>query len=116
MKATNAASSRAAAKSKTRERAKEDDSALQKRTQDGTVTFYSSSEARKHWSKITKQALNGGKIAIIVGKRAVALREVSLTYAEMEYGASESHTDAKAAEIESRAIREIATGQARKIV
>ena len=80
------------------------------------MTFYSSSEARKYWSKVTKQALGGENVAIIVGKRAVALREVSLTYAELEYGANNSQVHAKAAEVESKAIREIANGKARKIV
>lgn len=82
----------------------------------GSLTLYSSSEARKHWSKITKKVLDGEKIAIIIGNRAVALQEVSLTYAETEYGVKESQIDAKAAEIESRAIEEINRGKARKIV
>jgi len=70
----------------------------------------------KRCSKITKQALNGEKIAIIVGTRAVVLKEVSLTYAEREYGISDPQVHAKAAQVESKAIQEIDHGKARKIV
>lgn len=82
----------------------------------GKATFYSSSDARKHWSEITKRALGGEKIAIILGTRAMVLQEVSLSYAEMEYGINEQQIHAKSQEVESRATREIASGKARKIM
>ena len=116
MNKASALSAAAAGKRARTKAAEAADAVSSEGTSTGAVTFYSSSEARKLWSRITKQALNGENVAIIVGKRAVALREVSLTYAEMEYGIKAPQIHAKATRVESKANREIDSGKARRIV
>ena len=70
-----------------------------------------SSEARRDWKNVTARALAGEKIAILIGKRAVILRPVELTYAEEEYGVNEPQLYGKAQEILGRARKERAQGK-----
>ncbi len=70
-----------------------------------------SSEARRNWKEITGRALAKEKAAILIGKRAVALRPVELTYAEEEYGVTEDELHDKAEGILGRARRERSRGK-----
>jgi hypothetical protein len=81
----------------------------------GKVRLYLSSEARSNWSQVLREAAEGLDVAILVGSRAFALKEVELTYAEREYGATKAQVDAKADEVEERGLREIRSGKARRI-
>lgn len=77
----------------------------------GELQLFTSSEARRDWKKVTGKALAGEKVAILIGKRAVALRPVELTYAEEEYGVSETQLNGKAQEILKQARKERAEGK-----
>ena len=77
----------------------------------GPLHLVMSSEARRDWKNVTARALAGERIAILIGKRAVALRPVELTYAEEEYGVNETQLDGKAQEILGRARKERAKGK-----
>ena len=77
----------------------------------GELQLFTSSEARRDWKKVTGKALAGEKVAILIGKRAVALRPVELTYAEEEYGVTETQLHGKAQEILKRARIERAEGR-----
>jgi hypothetical protein len=78
----------------------------------GPLHLYTSSEARRDWKNVTVRALAGERVAILIGKRAVALRPVELTYAEEEYGVTEIELHGKAQEILGRARKERAQGKA----
>jgi hypothetical protein len=75
------------------------------------VQIFTSSEARRQWKNVTTRALAGEKIAILIGKRAVALRPVELTYAEEEYQVTESELHDKAQKVLGRARKERAQGK-----
>ncbi|WP_367872035.1 hypothetical protein [Luteolibacter sp. Populi] len=77
----------------------------------GDLQLFTSSEARRDWKKVTSKALAGEKVAILIGKRAVALRPVELTYAEEEYGVTETQLHGKAQEVLKRAAKERAQGK-----
>ena len=77
----------------------------------GALHLYTSSEARRDWKNVTVRALAGERVAILIGKRAVALRPVELTYAEEEYGVTETELHGKAQEILGRARQERAKGK-----
>lgn len=77
----------------------------------GPLHLITSSEARRDWKNVTARALAGEKIAILIGKRAVALRPVELTYAAEEYGVNETQLHGKAQEILGRARKERAQGK-----
>jgi len=77
----------------------------------GAVQLVTSSEARRDWKNITERALAGEKIAILIGTRTLALRPVELTYAEEEYGVTETQLHDKAQEILGRARKERAQGK-----
>lgn len=77
----------------------------------GSLQLFTSSEARRDWKNVTERALAGEKVAILIGKRAVALRPVELTYAEEEYGVGETELHGKAQEILKRARKERAEGK-----
>ena len=77
----------------------------------GPLHLVTSSEARRDWKNVTARALAGEKIAILIGKRAVILRPVELTYAEEEYGVNEPQLYGKAQEIIGRARKERAQGK-----
>lgn len=78
----------------------------------GRLQLYTSSEARRNWKAVTESALANEKVVILIGKRAVALRPVELTYAEEEYGVTEDQLNEKAREILARGRKERAEGQA----
>ncbi len=82
-----------------------------KATVPGTVHLVTSSEARRDWKNVTERALAGEKIAILIGTRTLALRPVELTYAEGEYGVTETQLNGKAQEILGRARKERAQGK-----
>jgi hypothetical protein len=77
----------------------------------GKLHIFSSSEARRNWKEVTGRALAGERVAIMIGRQAVALRPVELTYAEEEYGVTETELHGKAQEILGRARKERAQGK-----
>jgi|GEM_PF-6187182 len=85
-------------------------SALQT-TVSGAVHLVTSSEARRDCKNVTERALAGEKISILIGTRTLALRPVELTYAEGEYGVTETQLHGKAQEILGRARKERAKGK-----
>jgi hypothetical protein len=65
----------------------------------GGLQLWISSEARRSWKAVTEGALPNEKVVIPIGKRAVALCPVGLTYAEEEYGVTEGRLNGKAREV-----------------
>lgn len=86
-------------------------SAVKKKAKTGKLHLFTSSEARRDWKNVTSRALAGERVAILIGKQAVALRLVELTYAEEEYGVTEAELHGKAQEILGRARKERAQGK-----
>jgi hypothetical protein len=82
----------------------------------GAVVIYTSSEARRDWKNVTERALAGERIAILIGKRAVSLRPVELTYVEEEYGVGEAQLHDKAQEVLQRARKERAGKSSSKLL
>src|SRR5215213_3477929 len=81
----------------------------------GVTHFYISSQARSHWSEVKNKALNGEPVAILVGSRVLLVKEVALSYAELEYGVTKAQLNAKADEIETRGCEEIDNGEATEV-
>lgn len=77
----------------------------------GRLQLYTSSEARRNWKMVTESALANEKVVILIGKRAVALRPVELTYAEEQYGVTEQHLNEKGREILARGRKERTAGK-----
>jgi len=82
------------------------------RSGNGRLQVYTSSEARRNWKAVMESALANEKVVILIGKRAVALRPVELTYAEEEYGVTEDELNEKGREILARGRKEKAQGKA----
>jgi len=82
------------------------------RSGNGRLQAYTSSEARRNWKAVMESALANEKVVILIGKRAVALRPVELTYAEEEYGVTEDELNEKGREILARGRKEKAQGKA----
>jgi hypothetical protein len=82
-----------------------------KATVSGAVHLVTSSEARRDWKNVTERALAGENIAILIGTRTLALRPVELTYAEEEYGVTETQLHGKTQEILGRARKERSLGK-----